>query len=36
MFFFEARGYTVWGVTGYILAGFFGITREVFGIQEQI
>lgn len=34
MFFFEARGHTVWGVTGYILAGFFAIAGDVFGIAS--
>jgi len=32
MFFFESRGHTVWGVTGYILAAFLMLTAEVFGV----
>jgi 8-oxo-dGTP pyrophosphatase MutT (NUDIX family) len=35
MFFFEARGHTVWGVTGYILAAFLTITGEVFGVSLE-
>lgn len=33
MFFFEARGHTVWGVTGYILAGFLTIAGEALGVR---
>jgi 8-oxo-dGTP pyrophosphatase MutT (NUDIX family) len=33
MFFFEARGHTVWGVTGYILAGFLTIAGAALGIS---
>lgn len=32
MYFYETRGYTVWGVTGHILQRFFSIAGEALGI----
>ncbi|MCA1834428.1 MAG: CoA pyrophosphatase [Actinomycetota bacterium] len=32
MYFYESRGYTIWGVTGHILQRFFSIAGEALGI----
>lgn len=34
MYFYEARGQTVWGVTAYILYGFLDIAGEVLGVKR--
>lgn len=35
MYFYETRGYTIWGVTGYILARFLDLAGEALGIVSE-
>lgn len=35
MYFYETRGYTIWGVTGYILTQFLSIAGEALGVVSD-